>query len=34
RHPLRNCDGCDRAFRSPDPAPRCRDCRTDLQEAA
>ncbi|GAB2329304.1 helix-turn-helix domain-containing protein [Streptomyces variabilis] len=34
RHPLRNCDGCDRAFRSPDPAPRCRACRTDLQEAA
>ncbi|GAA2409816.1 helix-turn-helix domain-containing protein [Streptomyces glaucosporus] len=24
--PLRNCDGCDRAFRSPDPG-LCRDCR-------
>ncbi|MEV5430144.1 helix-turn-helix domain-containing protein [Streptomyces sp. NPDC052701] len=33
RHPLRNCDGCDRAFRSPDPGTRCRDCRTDFQEA-
>ncbi|MDQ1029073.1 hypothetical protein QF035_006655 [Streptomyces umbrinus] len=26
RHPLRNCDGCDRAFRGPEPG-RCRDCR-------
>ncbi|MEU0332723.1 helix-turn-helix domain-containing protein [Streptomyces sp. NPDC006193] len=34
RYPMRNCDGCDRAFRSPDPGTRCRDCRTDLQEAA
>ncbi|MEU6374377.1 helix-turn-helix domain-containing protein [Streptomyces sp. NPDC046909] len=25
--PLRNCDGCDRGFRSPQPG-RCRDCRT------
>ncbi len=25
RHPLRNCDGCDRAFRGPQPG-RCRDC--------
>ncbi|MGX1560583.1 helix-turn-helix domain-containing protein [Streptomyces sp. NPDC055506] len=25
RHPLRNCDGCDRGFRSPEPG-RCRDC--------
>ncbi|MGC5565060.1 hypothetical protein ACPYPG_19775 [Streptomyces sp. FR-108] len=25
--PLRNCDGCDRAFRAPEPA-RCRDCRS------
>ncbi|MFJ5308653.1 helix-turn-helix domain-containing protein [Streptomyces sp. NPDC088350] len=33
RHPLRNCDGCDRAFRSPTPG-RCHDCRTDLPEAA
>ncbi|MFB7928678.1 helix-turn-helix domain-containing protein [Streptomyces sp. NPDC056039] len=34
RYPMRNCDGCDRGFRSPDPATRCRDCRSDLQEAA
>ncbi|MCL6668455.1 helix-turn-helix domain-containing protein [Streptomyces panaciradicis] len=33
RHPLQNCDGCDRAFRSPAPG-RCGDCRTDLIEAA
>ncbi|MBD0841176.1 helix-turn-helix domain-containing protein [Streptomyces sp. TRM68416] len=33
RHPLQNCDGCDRAFRAPAPG-RCRDCRTDLPEAA
>ncbi|MGX5214032.1 helix-turn-helix domain-containing protein [Streptomyces violaceus] len=26
RHPLRNCDGCDRGFRSPEPG-RCRDCQ-------
>ncbi|MFB6843308.1 helix-turn-helix domain-containing protein [Streptomyces sp. NPDC056373] len=32
--PMRNCDGCDRGFRSPDPAGRCRDCRSDLREAA
>ncbi|MFD7501651.1 helix-turn-helix domain-containing protein [Streptomyces sp. NPDC059850] len=25
--PLRNCGGCDRAFRAPAPATRCRDCR-------
>ncbi|MFJ8670521.1 hypothetical protein [Streptomyces sp. NPDC093589] len=25
--PLRNCDGCDRAFRSPSPG-LCRDCRS------
>ncbi|MGW2043807.1 helix-turn-helix domain-containing protein [Streptomyces sp. NPDC001858] len=25
RHPLRNCNGCDRAFRSPTPG-LCRDC--------
>ncbi|MEW2570726.1 hypothetical protein [Streptomyces sp. NPDC047070] len=25
--PLRNCDGCDRAFRAPQPG-RCRDCRS------
>ncbi|NUQ96991.1 MAG: helix-turn-helix domain-containing protein [Streptomyces sp.] len=33
RHPLRNCDGCDRAFRSPEPG-RCHGCRSDLPEAA
>ncbi|MCX5256245.1 hypothetical protein OOK27_19275 [Streptomyces canus] len=33
RHPFRNCDGCDRAFRAPAPG-RCRDCRGDLPEAA
>ncbi|MEU2332995.1 helix-turn-helix domain-containing protein [Streptomyces sp. NPDC013172] len=27
RHPLQNCDGCDRAFRSSTPG-RCHDCRT------
>ncbi|MFS8364566.1 helix-turn-helix domain-containing protein, partial [Streptomyces sp. CWNU-52H] len=35
--PLQNCDGCDRAFRSPEPGLRCRDCRsvgTDPCEAA
>ncbi|MEU1037531.1 helix-turn-helix domain-containing protein [Streptomyces sp. NPDC005907] len=26
RHPLQTCDGCDRAFRAPDPG-NCRDCR-------
>ncbi|XKK63223.1 helix-turn-helix domain-containing protein [Streptomyces sp. ARC32] len=33
RHPMQNCDGCDRGFRAPRPG-RCRDCRTDHQEAA
>ncbi|WP_406740017.1 helix-turn-helix domain-containing protein [Streptomyces atratus] len=34
RHdPLQNCDGCDRAFRAPEPG-HCRECRTDLEEAA
>ncbi|MEV1067865.1 helix-turn-helix domain-containing protein [Streptomyces sp. NPDC050263] len=33
RHPLRNCDGCDKAFRSPEPG-HCRGCRPDLPEAA
>ncbi|MFE9020353.1 helix-turn-helix domain-containing protein [Streptomyces sp. NPDC007808] len=28
RHPLRTCEGCDRAFRTPAPG-RCRDCRAD-----
>ncbi|MFB6556003.1 helix-turn-helix domain-containing protein [Streptomyces sp. NPDC056405] len=27
RHPLRNCDGCDRGFRAPEAETRCRDCR-------
>lgn len=27
RHPLQNCDGCDRAFRAPEPG-RCAHCRT------
>ncbi|MBY8341372.1 MULTISPECIES: helix-turn-helix domain-containing protein [Streptomyces] len=29
RHPLQNCEGCDRAFRAPIPG-RCYDCRTPL----
>ncbi|MFD3311089.1 helix-turn-helix domain-containing protein [Streptomyces sp. NPDC058694] len=35
RHPLRNCDSCDRAFRGPEPG-RCCDCRsrTHLPAAA
>lgn len=33
RHPMQNCDGCDRGFRAPRPG-RCRDRRPDLQEAA
>ena len=33
RHPLQNCDGCDHAFRAPEPG-RCRDCRRDVLEAA
>ncbi|WP_406013715.1 helix-turn-helix domain-containing protein [Streptomyces sp. NBC_00984] len=33
RDPLQNCDGCDRAFRAPEPG-HCRECRTDLKEAA
>ncbi|MFF0678910.1 helix-turn-helix domain-containing protein [Streptomyces tendae] len=28
RHPLRNCEGCDRGFRAPGTEDRCRDCRT------
>ncbi|MCX4908101.1 helix-turn-helix domain-containing protein [Streptomyces sp. NBC_00878] len=31
--PLQNCDGCDRAFRAPEPG-RCRGCRSDLLEVA
>ncbi|MGW0766766.1 helix-turn-helix domain-containing protein [Streptomyces sp. NPDC002676] len=33
RHPLQNCEGCDRAFRSPAPG-RCRDCRVPAAVAA
>ncbi|MGW8744059.1 helix-turn-helix domain-containing protein [Streptomyces sp. NPDC055794] len=29
RHPLQTCDGCDRAFRAPEPG-RCRDCRPEV----
>ncbi|MFD5881580.1 helix-turn-helix domain-containing protein [Streptomyces yangpuensis] len=28
RHPLRNCDACDRAFRAAEPG-RCHDCRPE-----
>lgn len=28
RHPLRNCDGCDHAFRAPGTETHCRACRT------
>ncbi|MFI0506276.1 helix-turn-helix domain-containing protein [Streptomyces albogriseolus] len=28
RHRLRNCDGCDHAFRAPETETHCRDCRT------
>ncbi|MFF7886126.1 helix-turn-helix domain-containing protein [Streptomyces sp. NPDC020794] len=31
RHPLQNCEGCDRAFRSPRPG-RCRECRSSRNE--
>ncbi|MDX3135608.1 helix-turn-helix domain-containing protein, partial [Streptomyces europaeiscabiei] len=27
QYTVRNCDGCDRGFRSPGPGARCRDCR-------
>ncbi|MEU3898208.1 helix-turn-helix domain-containing protein [Streptomyces sp. NPDC045251] len=27
RHPLQNCEGCDRGFRAPETEDRCRDCR-------
>ncbi|WKX11727.1 hypothetical protein [Streptomyces sp. NL15-2K] len=33
RHPLQNCDGCDRAFRAPEPG-HCRDCRPCVSAAA
>ncbi|MGA5417175.1 helix-turn-helix domain-containing protein [Streptomyces pseudogriseolus] len=28
RHPLRTCEGCERAFRAPETETHCRDCRT------
>ncbi|MFJ9826803.1 helix-turn-helix domain-containing protein [Streptomyces sp. NPDC101160] len=28
RHPLQNCDDCDRAFRAAEPGGPCHDCRT------
>ncbi|MFJ9867441.1 helix-turn-helix domain-containing protein [Streptomyces sp. NPDC101165] len=31
--PLQTCDGCDRAFRAPQPG-RCRDCRAPSEQAA
>ncbi|RST13760.1 helix-turn-helix domain-containing protein [Streptomyces sp. WAC05374] len=33
RDPFQTCDSCERAFRAPEPG-RCRDCRSDLPEAA
>ncbi|SOE67102.1 hypothetical protein SAMN05446589_2980 [Streptomyces sp. OV198] len=33
RHPLQTCDGCERAFRAPEPG-RCRDCRVAVPTAA
>ncbi|MFE6172788.1 hypothetical protein [Streptomyces sp. NPDC056464] len=30
--PLQTCDGCDRAFRAPEPG-RCRDCRMSFTAA-
>ncbi|WP_329290187.1 helix-turn-helix domain-containing protein [Streptomyces sp. NBC_01455] len=32
RHPLQTCDGCERAFRAPEPG-RCRACRSGLRAA-
>ncbi|WP_405888595.1 helix-turn-helix domain-containing protein [Streptomyces sp. NBC_01136] len=32
QHPLQTCDGCDRAFRAPEPG-RCRDCRAAVPAA-
>ncbi|MGW1168773.1 helix-turn-helix domain-containing protein [Streptomyces sp. NPDC002550] len=34
RRPLRNCDGCDRAFRGPEPGGLCRDCRATATSPA
>ncbi|MEU6535775.1 helix-turn-helix transcriptional regulator [Streptomyces sp. NPDC047000] len=33
-HRLQNCDGCDRAFRAPEPGGRCRDCRQGEEHPA
>ncbi|MGW0630669.1 helix-turn-helix domain-containing protein [Streptomyces sp. NPDC002758] len=33
RVPFQTCDGCDRAFRAPEPG-RCRDCRTSERRVA
>ncbi|MFF1376946.1 helix-turn-helix domain-containing protein [Streptomyces sp. NPDC058308] len=33
RHPLQNCDTCDRAFRGPEPGP-CGDCREAEEPAS
>ncbi|WP_432098300.1 helix-turn-helix domain-containing protein [Streptomyces sp. WAC 04229] len=33
RNPLQTCDGCDRAFRAPEPG-RCRDCRPEAPPEA
>ncbi|WP_432194778.1 helix-turn-helix domain-containing protein [Streptomyces sp. bgisy027] len=33
RHPIQNCEGCDRGFRSPTPG-HCRDCCAPLATAA
>ncbi|MGW1374956.1 helix-turn-helix domain-containing protein [Streptomyces sp. NPDC002446] len=32
-NPFQTCEGCDRAFRAPEPG-RCRDCRSDHRKAA
>lgn len=32
RHPVRNCDGCDRGFRAPEPG-LCRECRAKATTA-
>lgn len=32
RHRFQTCDGCERAFRAPEPGP-CRDCRSGPREA-
>ncbi|NEB30815.1 helix-turn-helix domain-containing protein [Streptomyces sp. SID14446] len=33
RHRLQNCDGCDRAFRAPEPGRRCRACTPAFDSA-